>query len=111
MDERTCKALEDSIAHWKQIANAKRVGDASLTAADCELCREFRNKANASCDECPVRKRTGALHCAETPYRAAIEAHIRWACAPWDERYADAFRAVAREELAFLESLKEAPAA
>ena len=110
MDERTCTALEASIAHWRRNAAAERYSTVSAGCADCALCRMFRDRV---CRGCPVATRAGAMGCAKTPYEDAKAAWNRWmfALPGEDEAEAAAFRAAATREAEFLESLRDPTAA
>jgi hypothetical protein len=104
MNETTRQALEASIAHWRTAAEVKAPGEAPFGCANCALCRLFRP---VDCDGCPVAARSGRLTCAGTPYGEAIIEHHRWIFDPEDALAEAAYRAAARREIEFLESLRE----
>jgi hypothetical protein len=70
MDERTLKALKDSIRHWEENVAATDMDGISTDAEDCALCREFNTgiRHGKECRGCPVYKKTGNRFCSETPY-------------------------------------------
>ena len=100
MHKATREAIETSIAHWKDIAQATVSRKVRIGCCHCTLCTMFRRDG---CNGCPVVARTGMWSCRKTPYEAAREALRLWG------RTGDsvAFRAAARAETEFLESLSE----
>ena len=111
MDARTAEALEKSIEHWRSIVVGPLM-ETHLGPATCELCREFNPVVNKhipfrdKCVGCPVYAHAGHTGCSSTPYDAAEDALYEY----WSNMTSDnesAFRAAARQELAFLESLRE----
>ncbi len=124
MDDRTLTALKASIEHWQENESALRVGDASISAGDCALCRMFRTDCMDQCKGCPVAEATGDILCKFSPYEEASEAYHDWFdVAGWDmwsDRYwltstnhkfivcwraRENFLLAARDERQFLESL------
>jgi hypothetical protein len=101
MDARTAEALEKSIEHWRENAEGE-IEKATTHGGHCALCLVF---ARHDCDGCPVADGDHE-NCKGTPYWSADAAFHRWRKTPTPETEA-AFRAAAREELAFLESLRE----
>ena len=114
MDEATREALEASIAHWKDVAQATDPRTARIGGNYCTLCTLFRRD---DCNSCPVMVRTGRDSCEKTPYRAALDALRAWQTAAARGNRGlrrddgTAFRAAARAEIEFLESLRDPPAA
>lgn len=102
MDERTRAALEASIAHWKTNAAATHPGDVQTDCDACALCDLFRRPPR---ENCPVAARAGKTMCLGTPYGDARAKLMHWSSA------GEAFRAAALREVAFLESLRDPPAA
>lgn len=103
MDAKTAEALEASIAKWERNAEAETPDDVRVDASACALCCIFYE---SGCVGCPVRNRSGYSLCARTPWQAAAGSHLRWELHE-DDGHRDAFRAAARDEVAFLESLRE----
>lgn len=105
MNETTRAALEASIAHWKENAAATDRDEVRTGVGSCALCRIHWTD---NCDGCPVAVRTDQSLCRGTPWEAAKAAWDRWMFADSDDAApGEAFRAAAREEVAFLESLRE----
>jgi hypothetical protein len=105
MDARTAEALEKSIKHWENNAEAERPKDASTRGADCALCGLFYIEG---CEGCPVYHRTGGEEeCSDTPYYQALYCFKRWERYPDDQTSRDYFRAAASEEVKFLKSLRK----
>lgn len=103
MPPATLKALNASIAHWRRLATGKRRSGEGHCADDCALCHEFffNSKDEFSrCKGCPVKARTGRRLCADTPWGAANAA-----ASDYDSYNSLQFKAAARKELQFLESL------
>lgn len=102
MNKKTAEALEKSIQKWQKIA--AREGQEN-GVADCALCALFWVD---DCRGCPVMKRTGMWGCQGTPYiawsRLSYENPQTWGRS---SEYTNRMIAVAREEIAFLESLRE----
>jgi hypothetical protein len=101
MDEATRTALEESIAHWRDIVDG---WSDDMSAGACALCRKFRTQA--SCGACPVALKVSADYCANTPYAEVnfYKVLMLGAPSPGNEK---AFRAAAQKELEFLESLRD----
>ena len=96
MDAKTLTALKESIEHWRRLADGTNRKGEETGPRSCALCMAFavgRDSIN-KCDGCPVSVKTGMKDCRNTPYYAA-EAVFG----------APTFRAAARKELEFLESL------
>lgn len=96
------EALEASIAKWRVNA-VSHPADVKTGVDFCPLCDLYYQH---NCRGCPVRERTGALFCQQTPYS--------WAAllCTYDDKdlYTPAkvaeFHEAAWEEVAFLESLR-----
>lgn len=76
MDNETLKALQDSIAKWKDIVNSD-----GIERGSCTLCKLFLKK---DCVGCPVMQSSGSPFCYNTPYYehnddADLETRIRTA--------------------------------
>lgn len=106
MDAATAEALEKSIAHWKENAEAERRGEVSFGPRACALCRNFWGN---NCIGCPVSMATDLTGCRGSPYADAIDALLSWEPDPFNGAARDAFRTAALAEVAFLESLRDAP--
>ena len=106
MNKKTLAALKASIQHWKENEAAESSDDVSVWGDYCALCQLFVVK-NESCDGCPVAKRTGKEQCDGSPWGAARDEFKkwRWAYLVDLQEARDAFRAAARAEREFLESL------
>jgi hypothetical protein len=95
MDERTLTALRGSIAKWEGIVagTAKNEG-----AGNCPLCQLFLVPAplGSECVGCPVRDRSGASNCFNTPYMNFV-----WTWPLYSEKKHEH----AKRELEFLTSL------
>lgn len=112
MNKKTLTALKASIQHWRENEAAESSDDASVWGDYCTLCTLFVVK-NGSCNECPVAKRTGKAQCDGSPWAAARDEFKKWRWAylvdgqdsPRATEARDAFRAAARAEREFLESL------
>ena len=124
MDSKTLTALKSSIEHWQENEAALRVGDASVSAGNCALCRMFRTDPIETCKGCPVSEATGDIFCELSPYEEAREAYNYWFnVGDWDMwsdsywltstnhkfivcwRAREEFLLAARDERQFLESL------
>jgi len=102
MPQETLTALQASIARWQANAVAKTPYDVRLGIEACPLCALFFDGA---CKDCPVMAKTGRRGCAGSPYGAAEMALYMWRSAPHNHERRGAFRAAARAEVEFLESL------
>ena len=85
--------LDESIRKWEFVVqwveeNHKRLDEDGINT--CALC------ISVGCYTCPVRARTGKMHCMGSPYYAY------WGAAPWQKALE-----AAKAELAFLKSIKE----
>lgn len=105
MESTTREALEKSIEHWRLIADGS---DNKIGPKHCELCKLFRKPTQQSlsghgtgfkCFGCPVLTKTRKHLCEGTPYE---NAECFWGKYGNEEK----FRAAAKLELAFLESLR-----
>lgn len=109
MDTETRKALEASIAKWRQNAEAKTPRDYKTGPSVCPLCNLFWD---LDCIGCPVKDHTGKPYCDDSPYNKAEKARDKWNLAmdelPDDEvaALADHARKAAAAEVEFLESLR-----
>lgn len=100
------EALEGSIKKWKRIVEDRRAVDNGYR--NCKLCLMY-DCGPESCTGCPVKDKTGKVLCTGTP-------HQRWEDHMGDHGiYLNPFRrqkdcptclSLAKEELAFLESLR-----
>ena len=89
-------ALEASIEKWKKNATVADLEDARMNVGDCPLCALFYSDG---CEGCPVFSRTNCGECRATPYEDAS----KWGRRGRLEQFQDA----ARQEVAFLESLRD----
>lgn len=64
MNEKTLKALEDSVQKWDLIAH----GIITEDSVDCPLCELYLNDAADDCKKCPIYKKTKMESCYNTPY-------------------------------------------
>ena len=104
MDDKTAKALEKSIAHWRENESVTRKDDACVTCDGCALCDMFSGEENEHmgyCAGCPVSSHTGMSDCEGTPWRQAYLKRFA------DRFTLDDFREAAKKEREFLESLRE----
>jgi hypothetical protein len=115
MDVRTAEALERSIEHWREVC-AAQMPDVQTGDQSCALCHLFHpyyRLNDDACGGCPISGRTARMFCRGTPYSDADSSHTDWLFARKSsdeeamQRAESAFRAAARAELAFLESLRE----
>ena len=104
MNKKTLAALRASIQHWRENEAAETVDLAGVFAEDCALCRMFVEK-NDDCAGCPVQKKTRSVQCRGSPWYSAKTAFLDWKKNPDNTGARDAFRAAARAEREFLESL------
>lgn len=104
MNRETELALSASIEHWRENEEAECFTKASVESADCALCADFYHE---DCQGCPVAQSTGRTWCRGTPYQAAADALDHWAYGEKEdaERHREEFRACAKREREFLESL------
>lgn len=107
MKKETLEALKKSIAKWKRIVRSPKALDEA--ESNCALCLIFREEFQ--CGGCPVCERTGHSECQYTPFSLWYkhfegEGHDF----AWNEHNHRVPRCktclhLAKEELAFLESL------
>ena len=97
MDAATKEALTKSIEHWRRLSDGTRMDGEGISQSECALCKRFFSKATG-CASCPVRIKTGAPFCTNSPYDRATE--VRKFGLDSEE-----FKAAAKLELEFLESL------
>lgn len=66
MDKRTYEALLGSITKWESIVAGflKNKG-----AHNCPLCKMFNDSFSNECAGCPVKDKTGAPYCIDSPYK------------------------------------------
>lgn len=95
------EALEKSIQHWKTEARRGKPDNVSIWESDCALCDLFLADG---CLGCPVYRRTGKGSCEGSPWIRAYAELDAWKAG---EDNGAGFRAAAKEEIAFLESLRE----
>ena len=117
MTPQALTALKQSIEHWRRLATGQRKPDESVGASHCALCREFNpakmpigKSYSDRCGGCPVAESgigSSRVFCTDTPWvsiEQIIDGHslpsttLAWVDSP-------EARALAAEELAFLESL------
>ena len=101
MPKRTLTALKESIEHWQRMSRYKKAEPRKIEEqpgiAGCSLCTVFlRREGKLTCTTCPV-KISGHFGCGGTPYVKAYNAY--------DKHDMPAFRAAARDEVKFLQSL------
>ncbi len=101
MDEKTAKALEESIKHWEENVQAAKKGrDVSIDPYDCALCKMFMLAyADRGCTSCPVYKKTGESYCHGTPYYEVMPSCLS----------IDSLASACQAELDFLKSLRDPP--
>lgn len=112
MNKKTLTALKASIQHWRENEAAESSDDVSVWGDYCALCGLFVRPTDC-CKGCPVAKRTGKENCDGSPWAAARDEFKKWRWAyladgqdtPRVTQARDAFRAAARAEREFLESL------
>lgn len=112
MNKETEKALRESIAHWKRMADFGLDGGDRPFSEHCHLCERFCDEGRENGDivecvisggdmgiveKCPVFKKTGEIFCGGSPYGAAFKA--------WEAGYEERFKFLANEEVNFLKSL------
>ena len=91
MDDRTLEALKASIEKWRGHETASDPREVKIGSEYCPLCQIF---ILGGCDGCPVYEHTWKYYCSGTPYNN-VDIYD-----PLDK-----FRAAARAEREFLESL------
>ena len=111
----TRTALEESIAHWKQLTANPLTWPIGM--GSCALCTMFRaDDIDIECADCPVMIRSGANFCHYTPYtdffnyRAEVKAKLAAEDLRLSERsQVDHKRLVtlAKKEVSFLKSLRK----
>lgn len=72
MDERTLRALNESIAHWQRYADGFGKEEGEPLVGNCSLCRLFYHH---NCSGCPIRETTGRINCRGTVYGDAFDAY------------------------------------
>ncbi len=106
MNEKTKKALEESIIKWEDIL-AGTEGDNGIE--NCALCQEFYCAGN--CTECLVKEKTDIGGCLNTPYDGWArhhENHHNDRLFPDDTRIkCPTCQGYANKELEFLKSLRD----
>lgn len=107
MLKETEEALERSIKHWRELeqVTARPFLD-HITSRNCPLCDLFIDN---DCGGCPVYESTSdgrRERCERTPWARAWNALIAWSPKE-DQEKAAHFRAAAKAEREFLESLRE----
>ena len=101
----TEEALEGSIKKWKAIVRSTKAVDKGMH--NCALCIKY---GADDCIGCPVQKKTSNWHCADTPY-SLWQAHQRITHGHISKHrtpHCKTCLRLAREEVAFLESLRKA---
>ena len=114
MDAKTAEALEASIEHWREMTQVTKIYDIKIGRRECALCELFNTETilpSYRCLPCPVYRKTGQEYCEGTPFERAsdISMGIRlYYHLPGLRLMALLkFRMAAREELAFLEGLRD----
>jgi len=109
MDQKTRKALKESIAHWYRISACETVEELKkegYRSAACPLCQKFDNYMLPSlmaCSGCPVMDKADRF-CYHSPYYEAEASLDRWReTGEWYNTDQDNIEA----EIRFLESLLE----
>jgi hypothetical protein len=108
MNEEALQALKGSIRHWEELAEGKGGVNNRPGASHCPLCLLFYQQWCQCCIGCPVREHTGCAFCRGTPYdqvQKTINNDLIKPSDDWAYLQTDAFKAAAREEVAFLKSL------
>ena len=83
MDQKTRKALKESIAHWYRISACETVEELKkegYRSAACPLCQKFDNYMLPSlmpCSGCPVMDKADRF-CYQSPYYKAEASLDRW---------------------------------
>lgn len=96
-------ALDLSIEKWKDIVYRK---GQNLGFDNCALCHRFLNQPTKECTGCVIFEHTHQRNCHGTPY-TQFNTHVKL-CEDCDEYdYCTSALELAKEEMAFLESLKE----
>lgn len=96
MNAETLTALQDSIEHWRRMANGDTSKGDKPFSTQCALCQLF---IRTGCTNCPVAEYTKQRLCKGSPYSGADHAFgVFGVTSPQ-------FRAYAQAELEFLESL------
>ena len=103
MTPQALTALKQSIEHWRRLATGQRKPDESVGPQWCALCEVF-NRSWLMCKGCPVREKTGQPYCRKTPWTTIETYDDGGNTNDWLDNSPEA-RALAAEELAFLESL------
>lgn len=101
MNQKTLKALNGSIAHWKRLATGKRNDGEDISPECCALCKAFMAPIPPlnRCGRCPVSISTGKTLCGGSPYvNASFAQRIFGLDSP-------EFKSAAGNELRFLKSL------
>ena len=102
MKRATKKALLESIEHWRENEQVKKIEDAKVGSDYCALCKRF-NSLNCSRttkngeEFCPVHKATGREDCNGSPYYEVQSAYLL--------KNLKSFIKAAKKEREFLESL------
>jgi len=114
MNKKTLAALIAGAEKWERNALVVDPDKAEIWDDTCKLCHLFVMK---DCNGCPVREKTGAMHCAGTPWERAASTLVGWGSIYWlgdtrENRNArNKFRRAAKAEAKFLRSLIPADAA
>ena len=118
MKPETLEALDQSIAHWEDIANLKCF---DIGSDACALCTRFNvDGRTASCslgdEKCPVFEATGSVLCGDSPYNAVSKYKYRilnvaddsvlWINKNRSAQFVIDFQEAATRELKFLKSLR-----
>lgn len=118
-------ALRTSIEKWKKNAVVECISDVDFGPKSCPLCLMFN--LMGTCKGCPVARAAGVPGCRNTPYPHARNAWTNWQSRLFDYENSDLavsapprivlehrleeahseFIVAAKEELAFLRSLKQ----
>jgi len=104
------KALVESIVKWEKNTKVQELGEISIGTKSCPLCVLYWRKG---CEGCPIAKATGTHSCIGTPYDLVVKWIDRknvWKIYNADDFaeenvLLEQFRAIAEEEVKFLQSL------
>ena len=108
MTPQALTALKQSIEHWRRLTAGTPNPGELIGRSWCALCREFNDLLADEldcCVGCPVYANTGFKYCAKTPWEAIEEKLCLHNYRLTDWIKTPQARALAAEELAFLESL------
>lgn len=105
MNVQTEAALRASIEHWKENLMAETFQEVNIGILNCPLCKIFWADY---CVDCPVFLMSKQKYCEGTPYYSCSGLYSLWRAAFTEDgkiQARTAFRAAAKDEIDFLESL------